>query len=83
MQRVIQLRQSFYHMTASYTTLLGNFHIQSSNPGFTRLDLEKLRSQACMSAFVVDIENRFDALQSLDLATGMDAFRVETWKLLD
>ena len=42
------------------------------------LDLERLRNQACKSAFAVEIENRFDALQSLDSATDWDTFKEET-----
>ena len=41
------------------------------------LDLEKLRDQACMCAFAIDIRNPFDALQSMDSATDWDTLKEE------
>ena len=42
------------------------------------LVLERLWDQACKSAFMIEIENRFDALPVLGLCTDWDTFKGET-----
>ena len=42
------------------------------------LVLERLRDQACKSAFALEIENRFDAPPVLGLCTDWDTYKEET-----
>ena len=42
------------------------------------LDLKRLWDQACKSAFMIEIENRFDAFPVLGLCTDWDTFKGET-----